>query len=40
MPPVTTARRYPWQQFRLAAMKKGLGWYLEHRFEKADAARS
>ena len=31
-----TTKRYPWQQFKLSAIKSGLGWYLNRRFEKAD----
>jgi len=33
-----TAKRYPWQQFKLSAMRRGIGWYLNRRFDKADHA--
>ena len=33
-----TSKRYPWQQLKLSAIKSGLGWYLNRRFEKAERA--
>lgn len=33
-----TAKRYPWQQFKLSAMRHGIGWYLNRRFDKAEHA--
>ena len=30
-------KRYPWQELKLAAIKRGLGWYLNRRFARADA---
>jgi hypothetical protein len=29
-------KRYRWQEMKLAALKRGLGWYLNRRFAKAD----
>lgn len=33
-------KRYPLKQLKLAALKTGLGWYLNRKFDKADAARA
>lgn len=35
-----STKRYPFKQLKLAALKTGLGWYLNRRFDKADAARA
>jgi len=33
-----SGKRYVWKELKLAALKRGLGWYLNRRFAKADAA--
>ena len=33
-----SGKRYPWQEFKLGAIKRALGWYLNRRFAKRDAA--
>jgi len=33
-----SSRRYLWQQLKLAAIRSGLGWYLNRRFARADRA--
>ncbi|TAK18119.1 MAG: radical SAM protein [Acidobacteria bacterium] len=32
-----STRHYRWQELKLAALKRGLGWYLNRRFTKAEA---
>jgi len=33
-----SGKRYVWKELKLAALKRGLGWYLNRRFARADAA--